>query len=95
MEQLQVGIPKMAAVVDMALYGRQLPAPDGVDWVLLTQDGGEVHTRISEQAYRRVAAEWEDLRRRGQSAVVVVEGQLRWTRGQWWLTESQIRCRLL
>lgn len=93
MEPLQVLHPRIAAVVDMAFYARRLPDPDGTHWVLSTPDAGELHVNLSEAEVARTQAEWDDLRKHAQGAVVVVEGRLAFRRGQWWIAESAIRCR--
>jgi hypothetical protein len=93
METLQVGSPRIAAVVDMALYSRRLPEADGTHWVLGTPDGGELHVNLSEVAVARTQTEWEQLRQRGKGAVIVVEGRLVFRRKELWIGEAAIHCR--
>ncbi|MGC8486757.1 MAG: hypothetical protein ACP5QO_00860 [Clostridia bacterium] len=93
METLEVGYPRIAAVVDMAFYARRLPEPDGTHWVLGTPDGGRLNVNLSQAAVAQIQAEWEELHKRGQGAVIVIEGRLAIRRGEWWIGESSIRCR--
>lgn len=93
MQKLQVGYPRVAAVVDMAFYARRLPDGDGPNWIVATPDGGELRVQLSDTVMARTQAEWEELHKRGQPAVIVVEGRLNQRRGEWWIAESTIRIR--